>query len=355
VRLLVAGACGFVGSALARAWREADPAAEIVGLDNLSRPGSEVNRVALREAGVRLVHGDVRSAADVDALPAVDWVIDAAANPSVGAGVDGRVSSRQAVEQNVLGTVNLLEHCRRHGAGFILLSSSRVYSIAGLSALPLEPHGGALRLRAGAPLPPGVGPGGIDERFPAVGPVSLYGGSKLASEALAVEYGEAFGFPVWIDRCGNLAGAGQFGRADQGILAFWINAWLRGRPLRYVGFGGAGAQVRDFLHPRDLAALLRRQVEAGRPRGGSIFNVGGGSERALSLAGLSAWCARRFGERPVASEDAARPFDVPWIVMDSGRAAAELGWRPRIPLAEILEETAAHAEGHPGWLELSGA
>ncbi len=354
MRVLVAGICGFAGSAIALAWREADPRVEILGVDSLVRPGSERNRGALRRAGIQVIHGDVRSASDVDALPAADRVIDAAANPSVTAGLDGLAGSRQVVEHNLLGTVNMLEYCRRHRAGFVLLSSSRVYSIAALASLPVEPAGRAFRLRPGATLPSGVSEAGIGERFSTEGPVSLYGGSKLASEALAVEYGEAFGFPVWIDRCGNLAGAGQFGRADQGIFAYWINAWLRDRPLRYLGFGGAGLQVRDCLHPRDLVPLLRRQVEEPRAPGFAVYNVGGGPERAISLAELSAWCERRFGRRAVASDTNARRFDVPWVVMDASRAAADLGWRPRTALLDILEEIAVHAERNPDWLEISG-
>ena len=65
-------------------------------------------------------------------------MIDAAANPTVLAGVDGQTSSRQLVEHNLLGTVNLLEYCRRHGAAFVLLSTSRVYSIEPLASLPLR-------------------------------------------------------------------------------------------------------------------------------------------------------------------------------------------------------------------------
>jgi CDP-paratose 2-epimerase len=351
--VLVTGVCGFVGSTLALAWREADPSVELLGMDSLTRPGSERNQGALRRAGIQVVRGDVRSAADVDALPRADWVIDAAANPSVTAGIDGRTSSRQLVEHNLLGTVNLLEYCKRHGAGFVLLSTSRVYSIASLTRLPVEPAGGAFRLEPGAPLPPGVTAAGIDERFSTTGPVSLYGGSKLASETLAIEYGDAYGLPVWIDRCGNLAGAGQFGRADQGIFAYWINAWLRGRPLRYVGFGGGGHQVRDCLHPRDVVPLLRRQVTGERSTGGPIFNVGGGPERAISLAQLSAWCERRFGPRSVSADLALRPFDVPWVVMDTARAAADLGWRPQTALEGILAEIADHAERNPDWLEAS--
>jgi CDP-paratose 2-epimerase len=353
MKILVAGICGFVGSTLALALREADPTAELIGVDSLVREGSERNRAALRRAGIKVFHCDVRSASDVEALPGAEWVIDAAANPSVMAGVDGRASSRQVVGHNLLGTVNLLEYCRKHRSGFVLLSTSRVYSIASLAALPLEPEGAAFRLRPGAPLPLGVSTAGIDERFVTAGPVSLYGGSKLASEALAVEYGEAFDFPVWIDRCGNLAGGGQFGRADQGIFAYWINAWLRNRPLRYFGFGGRGFQLRDCLHPRDLAPLIQRQLASTRAPDGPIFNIGGGAERSISMAQLSAWCEVRFGPRSVVSDASVRRFDVPWLVMDASRAWTQWGWRPRTTLAEILEEIALHAERNPDWLDVS--
>ena len=112
------------------------------------------------------------------------------------------------------------------------------------------------------PLPEGVSAHGIAENFSTTPPLSLYGSSKLASECVALEYGETFEFPVWINRCGVLAGAGQFGRADQGIFSFWINAYLRRAPLRYIGFDGAGHQTRDCLHPRDLLPVLQKQMSA---------------------------------------------------------------------------------------------
>ncbi len=168
---------------------------------------------------MRLLHGDLRSASDTEMLPAVDVVIDAAAQPSVLAGVDGRTSSRQLVEHNLFGTVNMLEFCRRHSAAFVLLSTSRVYSIAALTQLPLRVATDAFETDPSRAWPAGLGAGGIDETFSTAAPVSLYGATKLASEQLALEYGAAFGFPVWINRCGVLAGAGQFARADQGIFS----------------------------------------------------------------------------------------------------------------------------------------
>jgi CDP-paratose 2-epimerase len=132
MRILITGICGFVGSTLARTFRENLEGAEIFGFDNFVRPGSEINRVALRDLGIEVRHADLRNASDIDGLPAADWVIDAAANPSVLAGIDGSTSSRQLVEHNLVGTINLLEYCKKHRAGFILLSTSRVYSIPAL-------------------------------------------------------------------------------------------------------------------------------------------------------------------------------------------------------------------------------
>lgn len=353
MKILITGICGFVGSSLAMAWLEAEPGITVYGLDNFIRPGSELNRTRLRKIGIKLHHGDIRSASDFDALPPVDWIIDAAANPSVLAGIDGRISSRQLVEHNLQGTVNLLEYCKRHGAGFILISTSRVYSIQPLASLPVVPNDARFRLQADQPLPAGVSVEGVSEAFSTVPPISLYGSTKLASEVLALEYGETFGFPVWIDRCGVLAGAGQFGKADQGIFAYWINAYLRRCPLTYIGFGGSGYQVRDCLHPRDLIPLLRKQAQASNVAT-RVINLGGGKNNAMSLAELSAWCTDRFGSQAVSSDLRERRFDIPWLIMDSSLARSLWGWRPETPLTSILDEIARHAEANPAWLELSG-
>ncbi len=354
MNILITGICGFVGSSLAQAWLEAEPGTIIHGVDNFIRPGSEHNRDRLRAMGVTLHHGDIRSASDFEALPKVDWVIDTAAQPSVLAGIDGRISSRQLIEHNLTGTVNILEYCKRHRAGFILISTSRVYSIPPLAALPIEPKGARFCLQKGGTLPPGVSREGVSESFSTSPPISLYGSTKLASEVLALEYGQTFGLPVWINRCGVLAGAGQFGKADQGIFAFWINSYLRRRPLRYIGFGGKGYQVRDCLHPRDLISLLQKQTKA-HDAAVRVINLGGGKDNAMSLAELSAWCSDRYGTHTVAGDQQDRRFDIPWLVMDSSLAGKLWGWKPAIPLHEILDEIARHAEANPNWLELSGA
>ncbi|HET9480174.1 MAG TPA: NAD-dependent epimerase/dehydratase family protein, partial [Candidatus Polarisedimenticolia bacterium] len=121
IKVFITGLCGFVGSSLALALMEQDATISVTGVDNFIRPGSEANRLRLKRRGVQVVHGDVRLPSDWESFPAAaDWVIDAAANPSVLAGVDGRSTSRQVVEHNLLGTVNALEHCKTTRAGLIL-------------------------------------------------------------------------------------------------------------------------------------------------------------------------------------------------------------------------------------------
>ena len=356
MKILISGVCGFVGSNLARGLLEHVAGREIIGLDNLSRAGSQLNLEPLRKRGVIVRHADLRCPSDLEGLPAVDWIIDAAANPSVLAGIDGATSSRQLLEHNLYGTVNLLELAKRSRAGFMLLSTSRVYSVKALSEIPVvADDNDAFAPDLAVPLPAGVSAHGIAETFSTAAPVSLYGASKLASETIALEYGQAFDFPVWINRCGVLAGAGQFGHAEQGIFSFWINAYLRRQPLKYIGFDGAGHQCRDCFHPRDLLLLLEKQFalqDASNPR---LINLGGGSENAMSLAQLTRWCEGRFGAHPVTTDPTPRPFDVPWLVMDSRLAEESWNWRPTIKLEAILDEIARHAEDHPDWLKISSA
>jgi CDP-paratose 2-epimerase len=354
MRILITGICGFAGSVLALELKRQTERVEIHGIDNLSRPGSEQNRRAFKQHGITFVHGDIRSPSDLADLPEVDWVIDAAANPSVLAGLSGEAGSRQLMEHNLVSTIHVLEYCKRHKAGLVMLSTSRVYSLERLAALPLEIEDDAFVPRPGDTSEPGFSEHGVAENFSTQPPLSLYGTAKLASEALALEYGYAFDLPVFVNRCGVLAGAGQFGKADQGIFSFWVHSYRHKRALNYIGFGGAGVQVRDCLHPRDLASLVATQIRHPE-KGGGVLNIGGGRRNNLSLAQLSRWCATRFGPHQVKAETSARPYDVPWLVLDCRRAETEWNWRPTITLEGILAEIADHAEQHPEWLELSGA
>jgi CDP-paratose 2-epimerase len=352
MNIVITGLCGFVGSELALEIRRRFADVHIAGIDNFSRPGSETTRPRLKAVGVAVKHGDIRSRSDLDALGAADWVIDAAANPSVLAGVDGRSSSRQLVEHNLSGTLNVLEFCRERRAGLVLLSTSRVYSVSALNALPLVTADGAFAPDPIGPWPGGASPAGVSEDFSTAPPLSLYGATKRASEVIAAEYGDTFDLPIVIDRCGVVAGGEQFGTAEQGIFSYWLRAWASGRPLTYLGFDGSGHQVRDALHTADLADLVERQLRAGRGAAG-IWNAGGGPDNAMSLAHLSRWCAERFGPRTVAVDRNRRKWDVPWLVMDTARAGDRFAWTPKVSLARILDDIAEHHRRHPDWLALT--
>jgi CDP-paratose 2-epimerase len=353
MKILISGICGFAGSHIARYLLECHEGITILGLDNLARMGSETNRLSLKRQGIQLFHGDIRAASDLEALPASDWVIDAAAQPSVLAGRDGKTSTRQLLEHNLLGTINLLEYCRNSAAGFILLSTSRVYSIPALAQLPLCVESSAFSLDTSCSLPAAVSRAGVSEAFSLEAPISLYGATKLASERLALEYAMGFQIPVWINRCGVLAGAGQFGTAEQGIFSYWIHAHAERRTLKYLGFGGHGYQVRDALHPRDLARLVDFQVRSSES--GRLMNISGGQVNSMSLAQLTDWCDQRFGPHRPVVDGSERPYDVPWLILDSSEALAMTAWTPQISLRQILEEIAEHAESHPDWLTWCGA
>jgi len=357
MKILLTGICGFAGSVITRALLNNRSGLSIIGLDNLSRKGSETNLDPLRALGVDIRIGDVRDQSILNALPPCNWIIDCAANPSVLAGVDGS-SSRDLVEQNLYGTVNLLELCKKWNAGFTLLSTSRVYSIQAMAALPMQASPTRFEILSNA-HGHGWSASGITEGFSTNPPISLYGSTKLCSEWLALEYGEAFGFPVWINRCGVLAGAGQFGKADQGIFSYWIHSWMAKQPLRYIGFGGSGLQVRDCLHPRDIAPLVLQQIDHRGNEKPRIINLSGGISNAMSLKELSAWCRSKSGP-PLPGNDPAtssqresvRPFDIPWLVLDATLAYKTWNWQPTAKLEDIFYEIHAHAEENPNWLGL---
>jgi CDP-paratose 2-epimerase len=148
-----------------------------------------------------------------------------------------------------------------------------------------------------------------------------------------------------------LAGAGQFGKADQGIFSYWIHSFREKNPLEYIGFNGKGYQVRDALHPKDLVPLLYRQILEPNSEAPKIINLGGGIENAMSLKELSNWCEDRFGPNVVLPSKEQRPMDAPWIVMDSTTAHNAWNWSVKTKIEKILDEIAEHAEKNPDWLK----
>jgi CDP-paratose 2-epimerase len=341
---LVTGGAGFVGSHLALALRSADADARIVAFDNLRRRGAELNVGRLRSQGVEFVHGDIRLASDLEAVGRIDSFIDCSAEPSVVAGSDGQ--PRYLIDSNLGGLINCLELARRHDAALLFLSTSRVYPVAGLSALRTERRGRRLELLDAQPFV-GASAEGINESFPLDGARTLYGATKLAGELLIAEYVAVFGLRALINRCGVIAGPWQMGRVDQGVFALWMFAHVLGRPLNYIGYGGSGCQVRDVLHVDDLVALAMSQLAQREQWRGDVYNVGGGRRISASLAELTDICVAISGNRiPIGSIPAERPGDVPIYLTDSTRVRERYGWTPTRDLHHIMTDLHEWSIGH---------
>ena len=138
-----------------------------------------------------------------------------------------------------------------------------------------------------------------------------------------------YGLKGLINRCGVIAGPGQFGNVDQGVFTLWVARHHFGRPLRYTGFGGTGKQVRDLLAPDDLYDLVRRQLMRMECWTGDAFNVGGGPEGSVSLLEFTNLCQTATARTvAIESDPTTSPVDVPWYVSDSRKASEVFGWRP---------------------------
>src|SRR4051812_48464855 len=148
------------------------PDADVRALDNLKRRGSELALHRLHAAGVTFVHGDVRSADDLGDAGPFDVLVECSAEPSVHAGYGG--SPAYVIQTNLTGTINCLEAARKHGAAMIFLSTSRVYPIARLRALPLDRRGDRLDI-GGDASGTGWSANGIGADFPLSGHRSMYG------------------------------------------------------------------------------------------------------------------------------------------------------------------------------------
>ncbi|MGB5632961.1 MAG: NAD-dependent epimerase/dehydratase family protein [Waterburya sp.] len=326
-QVLITGGAGFVGSSVGLGLAQRYPEWEITALDNLKRRGSELNLPRLKQAGIKFVHGDIRNGEDLD--PVVlqpDLIVECSAEPSV---LAGYTSPGYMLQTNLVGTINCLELARQTQADFVFLSTSRVYPIAYLNALQYTEKEARFELLTQQSLP-GASSHGISETFPLNKARSLYGSTKLASELLIAEYADAYGLRTLINRCGVLTGPWQMGKVDQGVFALWMANHYFEKPLKYIGYGGTGKQVRDFLHVADLLDLIDLQIHSLEELKGQTYNVGGGAAKTLSLYETTQLCQVITGHKvQIASIPETRIGDVPLFVTDSRKVIAATGWQPQ--------------------------
>ncbi|MCS5712138.1 NAD-dependent epimerase/dehydratase family protein [Candidatus Berkiella aquae] len=335
-KILITGGAGFVGSSLAITFKQHHQDCHVICLDNLSRRGSELNLTRLREQGVEFVHGDVRNSEDLAKIKEIDWLIECSAEPSVHAGYGD--SPAYLMNTNLLGLINCLEYLRQYGGKMAFLSTSRVYPIQALRALPLKIENQRFELDLKETVS-GLCSKGIAEHFSIEGFRSLYGATKLCGELLIHEYSQMYGIPAIINRCGVLAGPWQMGKVDQGFMALWVARHVFGGGLKYMGFGGEGMQVRDVLHVNDLYQLLLRQMCSAEDHQGAVYNVGGGYANSLSLCELTAIVSDITGKQcQIDCDPQTREADIPYYVTDITKVNQKTQWAPQIKIPQIVEE-----------------
>jgi len=335
-KLLILGGAGFVGSSLAIGLKTLYPNWQITCLDNLKRRGSELNLSRFKQHHIEFMHGDIRSASDLDPqVLNVDTIIDCSAEPSVLAGFS---SPQYVLQTNLVGTINVLELARQTKARMLFLSTSRVYPVEPLKSISTIELDTRLQLSPDQ-LISGISDHGVAEDFTLKGYRTLYGATKLASELLIEEYRNAYNLQAIINRCGVLTGPWQMGKVDQGVFVLWVAAHYFGKPLSYIGYGGKGKQVRDLLHIDDLLNLVKYQLENFSVLEGEVLNVGGGKENSLSLLETTQLCEQITGKTiPIKSIAEERQGDVPIFITDSSQIIEKTGWKPKIAPQQTLED-----------------
>jgi dTDP-L-rhamnose 4-epimerase len=350
MRVLVTGGAGFIGSHVVAAL--AARGHEPVVLDALLPTAHGTTTPAAAAAAVpdaALVHGDVR---DPEALARALRGADAVCHQAAMVGLGKDIADLPAyVGCNDLGTAQLLAAMAAAGVRELVLAGSMV--VYGEGRYDCPAHGrvspgprAAADLDAGRfePACPRCGaallPGLVDEDAP-TDPRNVYAATKLAQEHLAAAWARATGGRAVALRYHNVYGPGMPRDTPYaGVASFFRSSLARGEAPRVFE---DGAQRRDFVHVRDVAAANAVALEAvgGRPAGTlRAYNTGSGTPRTIGeLAGaLAAACG---GPAPVVTGEY-RLGDVRHITASSERLRAELGWRPEVDFGAGVTEF-AHA------------
>ncbi len=326
--ILITGGAGFVGSNLAFSLKSKYPQYKIIVFDNLRRRGSELNIKKFHEAGIAFIHGDIRNMEDLEGVD-FDLLIEASAEPSVLAGMDG--GRKYLIDTNLNGLVNSLEIALKQKAKVIFLSTSRVYPMEVINSLNYEEKDTRYALHVNNVA--GVSEKGFCEELSLNGYRTLYGATKLASEYIIDEYVHMFGLEAIINRSGVIAGAGQFGKVDQGFLTLWAANYYFNKPLSIFG---NGKQVRDILNINDLFDLIDLQIHSFENFSAQRFNIGGGLKASVSLLELDAMCQNRFGNKRIDFKEQ-RGMDLKYYVSDNTKIS-NLRWCPKRNVEETLNE-----------------
>jgi len=307
MRILVTGGAGFIGSHLVDALMSRG--FEVVVLDNLSSGCLENVAKWLKDSNFRFVRGDLLSLDEVlNVLDGCRIVFHLAANPEVRV---GSISPNIHFRENILATFNLLEAIRKaeNVERLVFTSSSTVY---GEAEIPTPENCALLR------------------------PISVYGASKLACEALISAYAHSYGFNAYIYRLANIVGP----RSRHGVIVDFVKK-LSENP-RELEILGDGAQSKSYLYVDDCVEALLLSLE--RSLGHfEIFNVG--SEDQVDVLTIARIVAEEMGLanvkfRLTGGVNGGRGWigDVKNMLLDISKLK-KVGWKPRYNSLEAVKLT----------------
>jgi UDP-glucose 4-epimerase len=293
MRILVTGGAGFIGSHLTDALLARGD--EVTVVDDLSH--GQPDRLDPRVRLLKL------SIADAGQLAAAAEGFRPELICHLAAQIDVRASVAEPADDaaiNVVGTVNVLEAARSVRARVLFASS-----------------GGALYGRD-APVPSA-------EDVPAL-PESPYGVAKYCAEQYIGLYNRLHGTRHAVLRLANVYGPRQDPAGEAGVITVFCASVLAGKnPTIY----GDGKQTRDYVYVGDVVRAFAAAAGTGRP---GVWNIGAGIE--VSVLDMTAILAQVAGRQVRPAFAASRPGELQRSAVAPDLAAAELGWRPRTPLAE---------------------
>lgn len=305
---LVTGAAGFIGSVLAEHLLRS--AHQVDGIDNLN-DAYDLRLKQWRLARLQGTRGFAFTALDIcDRVAMAEmWEhkrFDAVLNLAARAGVRPSVQNpRDYFNTNVLGTLNVLELCRRHGVRkFVQASTSSLYG--GHNPRPFREDADLSR------------------------PLSPYAASKGAAELLCHSYHALYGIDVSVLRYFTVFGPA--GRPDMSVFRFVQRV---AEELPVVVYGD-GTQERDFTYVEDV---VRGTIAGLRPLGFEVINLG--SDRPVRLLEILAKVEELVGKKARLDWRPEAPGDVRATWASIEKASKLLGWEPQVPLDVGLEATVA--------------
>jgi len=337
MKLLITGGCGFVGSNLAAYAMERGE--ELTIFDSLYRKGAIENLEWLQSQGdFQFIHGDIRSANDVDTsvrTVSPDAIFHLAGQVAMTTSI---ANPRMDFEVNTLGSHNLLEAVRLYapGAALIYSSTNKVYG-------DLEQY---TYRETETRYECTDRPNGFDETTP-LDFHSPYGCSKGAADQYMLDYARIFGLKTIVFRHSSMYGGRQFATYEQGWIGWFCQQALdtkRGRLKDPFTIAGTGKQVRDVLHAEDVKRLFFSAVEHIAKIKGQVFNIGGGMENSLSLLELFDILEKAMDVKLRYTRLPLRKSDQKVFVADITKITKLLAWEPKIDKVSGIRKMLAWIE-----------